>query len=161
MAKRIIEIDDTLEETIDSANADLRDRFESFVKENPKLDPREDYESHDDISEIADSQTPVYNSEIDDLWYLYSDRFESAFEDASIYGKNEKPDNYQQVAIYCYIEQQLWEEFARLKDEYGEKWTEAHTCADCGLESEDVSRAGENDDPLCKDCRHSRSAGEN
>ena len=51
---------------------------------------------------ICDSNTPIHYSDIDGLWYLYSDFFEDAYKD--VFG-NELHDsqNYKQVAIYCYL----------------------------------------------------------
>lgn len=148
MTKRTIEIDDTLENCVDSVCDELRDRFESFCKENPDTDPRESgrrssYEPHDDIAEIADSATPVYTSKIDGLWYLYSDRFENAFEDAGLYGKGDKPDNYQAVAICMYIESELWQEYERLKDELGDLYDER-------IATEDEQQAKQDDNDPTK-----------
>ena len=106
--KRTIEIDDTLDEIIADAKDSLKEEYESFKE----LNPGQEWEPHDAIFEIADGATPVYYSEIDGLWYLYGDEFEQAYEDAGI--GDGKEDNYKQVAIFCYIEQELWDYHAEL-----------------------------------------------
>lgn len=104
--KRMVEINDTLDETLDAARLDLR----TWAKENPN-----ETEPHDQIHEIADSATPIYTGEIRDLWYLYQNEFESAYEDAGI--GNGTEDNYQQVCIYCYIESALWDEWREIESQ--------------------------------------------
>lgn len=120
--KRTVEINDTLDERVDSAKDDLRNEFAEFRKENPDMDPA-DWEPHDRIHEIADGSTPIYTKEIDDLWWLYAHDLDSAYDDAGIGNRSE--DNYRQVAIYCYIEQKLWNEARSLMDDAHDEWLDA------------------------------------
>lgn len=97
--KRTIEMDDNLDEIVADAKSELEERFAELKDAD---------EPHDLISEIADSFVPVYTKEIEDLYYLHGDMLDDAYEDAGI-GDGKKEDNYKQVAIYCYIEQELWD----------------------------------------------------
>jgi hypothetical protein len=80
------------------------------------LDPDNWYQGNgcecgcDVINQVSNDNTPIYYSDIRDLWYLYSDDFEQAFEDSGCYSK--KPQNYQQICIFMYLES-VGHEFAR------------------------------------------------
>lgn len=106
--KRTIEIDDTLQETIEEAKDELRADFASYLKENPDTEDMDTYwqaQGADMMHEIADSNTPIYYGEIDGLYYLYSDELEEAYENEGV--GNGSEDNHRQVTIYCYIGQAL------------------------------------------------------
>lgn len=60
---------------------------------------------YDLIGEIADQHTPIWTSVIQALYFLYSPELEEAFNNAGLYEK--LPENYQQVSICLYLEQQL------------------------------------------------------
>ena len=122
MAKRTIEIDDTLDEIIDSAKSDLKDMAINWIKENgeqPDLSNDIDYDGS--FLALCDGSVPICTSEINDLFYLHGDEFEEAFDNAGIGGKD---DNWlvgwKAAAIYCYIEQELAEYF----EENIEEWFE-------------------------------------
>ena len=121
--KRNIEMDDTLEERIADVKAEVKERFGEIVKENPDYDSEDIYQDIvDSISEIVDSNTPIYTKEIDDLYYLYGFEFEEAYNNAGCY--NEQPDNYRQVCIYFYLEEQAYEYFRELQAEFEENQLE-------------------------------------
>jgi len=106
--KRTIEIDDTLQETVDQCVEEFMDLWTEFHKENPDgdYDAFWDAISYDGRDhEIIDSNTPIYNSEIDGLYYLYGDDFDEAYANAGIGDGSE--DNHRQVCIYCYLEQEV------------------------------------------------------
>ncbi len=110
--KRTIEIDDTLDETVNGAISDLKDYVNEIINDNPEMETEElvEYirnEIGDRISEISDSATPIYTSEIEDLWYLYKNEFEEAYKNAGI-GDNPLENNGM-TAIYLYIEQELYD----------------------------------------------------
>lgn len=111
--KRTVEINDTLPEILDAAKDDLKDLLLQWLEENG-------YEADDDVpclnndldysggfSEICDSATPIYTHEIKDLFYLYGDDFEEAFDNAGFEREADWPNGWQAAAIYCYIEQEL------------------------------------------------------
>lgn len=128
--KRMVEIDDTLDSRVDSAKTDLLDAFTEWRKDNPQDEPK-DWEPHDQLFEIADSATPIYNKEIADLHYLYGSDFEQAYQDAGIGDGTE--DNHDAVAIFCYIEAQLWDYARELMDEAQEAYDNEPICEQCGV----------------------------
>lgn len=111
MAKRTVEINDTRDERIEAAKADLQEVFTRMIAENPDR-ALDDLEPHDDIFEIADSATPIYTKEIEDWHYLYGADLRQAYQDAGIGTGDE--DNHLQVCIFCYIEAELWEYWREL-----------------------------------------------
>ena len=101
--KRTIEITDVLQESVDSAKSAL---LEHVVYNADDVEAVRDY-----IHEAADNATPIYYHEIYDTFHYWRNDLEKAYDDAGIYGENEKPENYEQVCICCYIEQALQEYF--------------------------------------------------
>lgn len=104
--KRTIELDDTHDETLAAARADLRTWFERESADNPDTDP-DDLEPGDQIHEIADSATPIFAREIDTWHFLYGNALRAAYDDAGLGNGHES--NYLQVCLYAYIEADLWE----------------------------------------------------
>lgn len=122
MVKRTIEIDDNLYETVDSVKEEIRDNFIEYLKENPDTDDFDDYyqaQGCDAVHEICDSNTPIYNSDIDGLYYIYGDEFDEAYKNAGIGDGRE--DNHRQVAIYCYLSDKGFDYLRELQDEF-EEW---------------------------------------
>jgi hypothetical protein len=122
--KRTIEIDDTLQDRIDSLIADTRDLLQDWLDANKPDSPPDlsDLDYDGAIHELVDSATPIYYSEIDGLWYLYRDQFEQAYNDAGI-GDTREP-NYQQVAIYCYLEQAVADWYGDNVEHVFDRWME-------------------------------------
>jgi len=119
MVKRTVEIDDTLEETVECVKYDLRHDFIDYLKENPEIEDFDEYYKDSDmIHEIVDSAVPIYYSEIDGLYYLYGDEFEEAYQNAGIGDGTE--DNHRQVTIYCYLEEQAFDYLRELEDLFDE-----------------------------------------
>ena len=131
--KRIIEIDDNLDEIVDSTIDRVKDELLFFLdlffpEQNPDRteiscilnDP--DYSGT--IEEIIDVAVPLYyTKQINDLWYLYGDEFEKAFDNAGIGDKNDK--GWKPAAIYCYIEQKVHEWYHDHADEIFREWKAA------------------------------------
>ncbi|MDP2692308.1 MAG: hypothetical protein Q8O88_01550 [bacterium] len=116
--KRTIEIDDNLNEIIDTAKQQLKDFLLEFKEDNPENKADGDKLNgvvSDEIHNIADTSTPIYNYDIDGLYFLYGNKFDDAYENAGLGDGRE--DNYKQLAIYCYIEQELNNCLAELKNE--------------------------------------------
>ena len=127
--KRTVEIDDTLdgpEGRLSYCRDELKEAVHEWLDENS--DAEEAPGLYDDIDyngrfhEIIDSNTPVYNSEIRDLWYIYPDELSQAYDWAGIGDKSE--DNWQQVAIYAYLELETSEWYETNKDAIFEEWQE-------------------------------------
>lgn len=133
--KRTIEINDTLQERVDSAIASVKDYLLEYLKENPDASKtpclNNDLDYAGAIHEIIDGSVPIYTKEIDDTFYLYGAEIEEAFDDAGMGSKDDKgwPMGWKVAAIFCYIEQQVgeWyqnnahEVFEAFKNEQGTK----------------------------------------
>lgn len=118
MATRTVEIEDDLDERVQTCKEEIFDNFMEYFLENPDMDDFDEYYQNqgcDFTHECADSNTPIYYSDIDGLWYLYSDQFEDAYED--VFG-SEIHDNYKQSAIYCYISNAGFEFMNELQFEF-------------------------------------------
>jgi hypothetical protein len=112
MSKITIEIEDTLQDRVDSAILDVRDELDRYLDENepdkvPDLGNDLDYSGT--IHEIVDGSVPIYDKEIDDIFYLHGRDVEAAFDDAGIGEKKDGgwPSGWRPAAIYCYIDQQV------------------------------------------------------
>lgn len=115
--KHNVEMDDTLDERIANVKQELKEQFDEIIKENPDYSFEDIYQKIvDSISEIVDSNTPIYTKEIDDLYYLYGFEFEAAYNNAGCY--HEQPNNYRQVCVYFYLEEQAHEYFRELQTEF-------------------------------------------
>lgn len=121
MAKRMIEIDDNLDDIIQSVKDEILDHAENYFKNNNDVDEWDTYyqaELADAIHEIVDSNTPIYTSEIDGLYYLYGDDAEEAYKNEGIGDGTE--DNHRQVALYCLIEEKAWDYVRDLESQFDE-----------------------------------------
>lgn len=125
--KRTIEVEDTLDDNVRCAIGDVSELLENAFKEDPEEEHEPDLSDLDysgGVHEIIDSCVPVYYSEIADTWYLYSDRLEQAYEDSGI-GDNPR-ENSGMVAIYCYIEQKVYQWYDEHAEDLWEDWREQY-----------------------------------
>jgi hypothetical protein len=90
----------------------VRDELDRYLDENepdkvPDLGNDLDYSGT--IHEIVDGSVPIYDKEIDDIFYLHGRDVEAAFDDAGIGEKKDEgwPSGWRPAAIYCYIDQQV------------------------------------------------------
>lgn len=126
--KRTIEIEDTLSEIIDSLQSDVKDMTVEYLNDNPDLDNAPDLFNDLDYDgryhELIDSSVPIYTSEINDLFYLYGNGFEEAFDNAGIGDKEDKhwPMGWKAAAIYCYLDQETAYWYENNKDEIFDEW---------------------------------------
>lgn len=143
--KRQVEIEDTLDEIIENVKSDVKNLFDSFMNDNPDqeeaLDLYNELDYDGSVHEIVDSSVPIYTGEINDLFYLYGNQFETAFDDAGIGEKNDEgwPNGWKVAAIYCYIEQEIAEWYEQEKDDLYEEWRSKHPLNDGEEESEEVT----------------------
>lgn len=151
MTKRTVEIDDTLDEIVESAIDDVKQELLSYLEQNPDTDETPDLGNDLDYSgaihEIVDSAVPVYTSEINDLFYLYGNRFEQAFDDAGIGDKSDPnwPSGWKPAAIYCYIDEQVREWYQNNADDVFSEWKEKRDAAIDDAErddNEEIKQAG-------------------
>jgi hypothetical protein len=127
MSKRTIEIEDTLQERVDSAIEDVKDELLRYCDDNepdklPDLGNDLDYSGT--IHEIVDGSVPIYTKEIDDTWYLHGNKLEEAYENAGV-GDNPKENNGL-AAIYFYIQEQVHEWYNDHAEDVFEEWQEKH-----------------------------------
>lgn len=130
MATRSYEIDDTLQDCVDSAIEEVKQELLDHLKENPDTDELPDIGNDLDYSgrihEIVDVSVPIYTQEIKDIMYLHGDDVEQAFDDAGIGSKDDKwPAGWQAAAIYCYIEQKVHEWYRSSAQDIFDEWLEA------------------------------------
>ena len=121
MVKRTVEIEDSLQDCCDNAKDEIVDRFIQYLEENRDV---EDFDTvyqnelADAMHEIADSNTPIYYSEIDGIYYLYGDELEKSYDNHGFGDGNE--NNHRQVTIYCYIMDAISETISDLQEEFEE-----------------------------------------
>ena len=113
MSKKMVEIEDNLDEIIEGVKDEIKDLIIEYIKENQEKPDLCDLDYSGSLHEIIDSSVPIYTSEIDGLFYLYGNEFEQAFDNSGIGDKEDKnwPMGWKPAAIYCYIEQEVNEWF--------------------------------------------------
>ncbi|OQY10295.1 MAG: hypothetical protein B6I28_01225 [Fusobacteriia bacterium 4572_132] len=110
MIKRQIEIEDDLQDRIKDVKYELKENFIEYLKKNADITDFDIYyqaQGCDIVHELADSSTPIYNNNIDGLYYLYGDEFEEAYNMAG-FGCGDE-NNHKQVTIYCYLSEKGFE----------------------------------------------------
>lgn len=128
--KKIVEIDDTLDDIIKSIIDDVETELKNHLESNPDTDECPDLYNDLDYSgaihEIIDGAVPIYYKEIDDLFYLYGNEFEDAFDTAGLGDKNDEswPMGWKSAAIYCYLEQKVNEWWQSCAEEIFDEWKE-------------------------------------
>jgi len=129
--RKTIEIEDSLEEIVSGAIDGVKDELESYLDQNPDTDELPDISNDLDYSgsihEIVDGAVPIYTNTIKDLWYLYGDEFERAFDSAGIGEKTDEgyPCGWKAAAIYCYIDQEVHKWYNEQAQEIFDDWQEA------------------------------------
>lgn len=124
--KQIIEIDDNLQDRIDSAIESVKTELENYLESNkpdslPCLNNDLDYSGA--IHEIIDGAVPIYTKEINGLFFLYGDEFEQAFDDAGVGSRDgEWPNGWKPAAIYCYLQDKVNEWYSAESEGIFEKW---------------------------------------
>ena len=124
--KKTIEIEDKLEDRVQTAIEEVETELINFLKLNsdfegtPCLNNDLDYSGV--IHEIIDSSVPIYTKEIKDTWYLYKTELEESYEDSGI-GDNSRENNGM-TAIYCYISDKVNEWYQDNADLICEEWRE-------------------------------------
>jgi hypothetical protein len=129
VSKRTVEIEDSLQERVDSATDDVKAELLSYLEQNPDTDETPDLGNDLDYSgaihEIIDGSVPIYTKEIEDTWYLYASELEEAYENAGV-GDNPRENNGM-AAIYYYIDAKVRDWYSDNADEVFEEWKEKRT----------------------------------
>ncbi len=124
MTKRAIEIEDSLDERVESAIDDVRQELLNYLKDNPDTDELPDLGNDLDYSgaihEIVDGSVPIYTSEIGDTWYLHAWELEEAYENAGV-GENPR-ENDGMAAIYYYIYDKVYEWYQDKAQDVFDEW---------------------------------------
>ena len=125
--KRTVEIEDTLQERVDSAIEDTKELLLQYLKDNPGTDELpclyNDLDYNGGFHEIVDGSVPIYTSEIDDTWYMHASRLEEAYENAGV-GENPR-DTDGMAAIYYYIHQEVCEWYNDNAEDVFDEWAES------------------------------------
>lgn len=112
-----ITIDDTLDERVAAVEQEVVEAFGEYVTQNPEA-KRE--AANDVLTEIifniADGATPVYYTDINDIFYLHGNDVEAAFDDAGLGEKNDKdyPCGWRAAAICMFFEAKAREKLNEL-----------------------------------------------
>lgn len=135
--KRTIEIDDTLDDCVETAIESVKGELENYLNENPDTDNlpclRNDLDYSGAIHEIVDGSLPIYTHEIDSTWFLHKNELEGAYEDAGV-GDNPLENNGM-ATIYYYIDQKVSEWYNDNAQDIFDDWYEKEQkklCTECG-----------------------------
>jgi len=162
--KRKIEIEDNLDEIVEDTIEEVKNLLLRYLEDNPDEedlpDLYNDLDYDGSVHEIIDGAVPIYDKEIDDLFYLYGDLFERAFENAGIGDKTDEgfPNGWKPGAIYCYIEDEVNKWWFNDAEDIFEAWKAEHSgdiCSICGgsFEKGSLTAISEDDfDLVCEDC---------
>ena len=121
--ERTITVNDSLQDRTDSAIEEVKESLLEYCNENtpdslPCISNDLDYSGR--ISEIIDGCVPVYYHEIDTAFYLHKNELVDAYENAGI-GDNPL-ENSGMTAIYCYIQEQVYNWYSEEAEEVFEEW---------------------------------------
>lgn len=160
MAKRTVEIEDSLDDAVASAIDQVRDELISYLDQNPDTgstpDIGNDLDYSGAIHEIVDGSVPIYTSEIDDTWYLYANKLEEAYENAGV-GENPRENNGM-AAIYYYIHEKVCEWYTNNAEDIFDEWQEKRDAAKADEWSEEI--LNEADDMLADACEQATDDNE-
>jgi len=121
--KRTIEIEDNLSELVEQCQEELKEDFVDYLRENPDITDFDTYyqkQGCDRVSEIVDSSTPIYYSDIDGLYYLHGNDLDEAYDNAGIGDRSE--ENYRQGAIYFYLSENTFDYMRELQEWFDDEY---------------------------------------
>lgn len=135
MAKITIEINDTLEERVESAIDSVKTELLDYLEANPDQDElpclNNDLDYSGSIHEIIDGSVPIYTKELEDNWYLHSYELEQALDDAGLYSAKDlgrlSNDQRMSSAFYCYISDKVNEWYHDEAPGIFEEWNNERT----------------------------------
>lgn len=131
MAKITIEIEDNLDEIVESAIDSVKTELLDYLEANPDQDElpclNNDLDYSGSIHEIIDGAVPVYTYNQKCLYFLYESELDEAFDNAGISTRDEAKDNYIGMALYCYISDKVNEWYQDEAQEIFDTWRQEHT----------------------------------
>ena len=124
--KRTIKIHDTLDERAQNVRDEVKNLFHDYLSDHPNVTAEkieEDDSLFDSLQEIAALRTPLFTQEINDLFYLYDEIFNTTLDNAGLGSRDDKclPCSWQAAAIRCYLEQIARDAFGDLIEQLKEK----------------------------------------
>lgn len=146
--KRTIEINDTLEERVESAIDSVKQELLDFLEANPDQDKLPYLNNNLDllnaIYEIIDGSVPIYTHELEDNYYLHGSELDRALDDAGLYNDNDlgrlDRDQYIMGAFYCYIQERVNEWYSDKAQAIFDEWLAKRTCqAVVNLETDTIT----------------------
>lgn len=146
MTKRQVEIEDSLEERVQSAIDDVRTELENYLESHPDTtslpDLGNDLDCSGAIHEIVDSSVPIFTKEIEDTWYLYSNKLEEAYENAGV-GDNPRENNGM-AAIYYYMHDKVNEWYSKKAEEVFDDWVAVNDAEEAKKKEKTTKQEREN-----------------
>lgn len=131
MAKVMIEMNDTLEERVESAIDSVKQELLDFLEANPDQDElpclNNDLDYSGAIHEIVDGSVPCYTKELADNYYLHDSELDQAFDNAGCSTRDEAGDNYIAQAHYFYIQEQVNNWYYNEAQDIFDEWMSART----------------------------------
>lgn len=120
--KQVVEVSNTLEKDTATLIETVKEALWEWMNDNEpdEVPDLTDLDYDGTISEYIDGTVPIHYNEIDDFWYLHSNRLEEAYENAGV-GDNPRASNGM-AAIYCLYEEILYEWYEGYKEEIFDEW---------------------------------------
>ncbi len=129
--KVTIELNDTLEERVESAIDSVKTELMDYLEANPDQDElpclNNDLDYSGAIHEIVDGATPCYTKELADNYYLHDSELDQAFDNAGCSTRDEAGDNYIAQAHYFYIQEQVNEWYQDEAQALFDEWVAERT----------------------------------
>ena len=109
--QRVVIMTDDMQDRIDTCVTEMKSKLVEIMQEDPCMDDEDDIMSsmtdNGQDHEIIDGSTPIYTKEITDLFYLYDNEIETAFDN---HFGGEKTENWIQSGIFCHLQDESMEE---------------------------------------------------
>jgi len=129
--KRILEVNDVLDECVEEATEEVTRLLREHLEANPDTDElpnlSNDLDYSGSVHEVIDSAVPVYDCDIDAIFFLHGDKVEAAFDNVGFGNKTDKgwPRGWKPAAVFTYIEQEVHAWWRNNAQDIFDKWQEA------------------------------------
>jgi len=107
VAKITIDIEDQLPDLVNDAIDGVKEILKDYVEENKSdsLPDISDLDYSGSVHELIDGLIPVYDKNIEDIWYLHKKDLIRSYEDSGV--GNNPMENNGMSAIYFYLNQEV------------------------------------------------------